>query len=266
MQPRQIQKTFHKYFHMQYITAELSINSTTTPQLFYGPLLGPLRSAGVRRELLDFMVQGKINSTGKLHWPSSWAPLHPDAHLYHPSIFYRPDSLPAIQPTVSKHWRQLAHSDYGEDTPQQCYLHHLHSQYPIRQSTKENDNTTIHHSELWLHDANYKKFGGRASEFHSHSPWSNHWWKVPVTCRHSAHEISNRGVCTVSPVCSSVSTFSSFLFSFSFHGRLSLTYGAQNSTAICTTLLTPLLLVNRIVLRLASLRTTYKQGSKLHRT
>ena len=28
-----------------------------------------------------------------------------------PPIFYRPDPLPAAQPTVSKHWRQLAHSD-----------------------------------------------------------------------------------------------------------------------------------------------------------
>ena len=27
------------------------------------------------------------------------------AHLYHPPIFYRPDALPATQPTVSKHWR-----------------------------------------------------------------------------------------------------------------------------------------------------------------
>jgi len=32
------------------------------------------------------------------------------AHLHHPPIFYRPDALPAAQPTVSKHWRQLAHS------------------------------------------------------------------------------------------------------------------------------------------------------------
>jgi len=33
------------------------------------------------------------------------------ANLCHPHIFYRPDALPATQPTVSKHWRQLAHSD-----------------------------------------------------------------------------------------------------------------------------------------------------------
>jgi len=34
------------------------------------------------------------------------------AHLHHPPIlFYRPDALPDAQPTVLKHWGQLAHSD-----------------------------------------------------------------------------------------------------------------------------------------------------------
>ena len=37
------------------------------------------------------------------------------ALLHHPPIFYRPDALPAAQPTLSKHWRQLVHSDYWED-------------------------------------------------------------------------------------------------------------------------------------------------------
>ena len=38
------------------------------------------------------------------------------AHLHQPlPFFYRPYALPAAQPTVSKHWRQLAHSDEGED-------------------------------------------------------------------------------------------------------------------------------------------------------
>ena len=35
--------------------------SATTPQPSYGPFSGPPRWAGARRELLDFMVQGKIN-------------------------------------------------------------------------------------------------------------------------------------------------------------------------------------------------------------
>ena len=34
---------------------------TTPPQPFYGPFPGPPGWAGARRELLDFMVQGKIN-------------------------------------------------------------------------------------------------------------------------------------------------------------------------------------------------------------
>jgi len=33
------------------------------------------------------------------------------AHLHHPPYFNRPDALPATQPTVSKHWKQLVHSD-----------------------------------------------------------------------------------------------------------------------------------------------------------
>jgi len=33
------------------------------------------------------------------------------AHLHHPPYFYGPDALPAAQPTVSKHWRQLAQMD-----------------------------------------------------------------------------------------------------------------------------------------------------------
>jgi len=39
---------------------------------------GPPGWAGARRELLDFMVQGKINRGRQTHRPSGWAPLHPD--------------------------------------------------------------------------------------------------------------------------------------------------------------------------------------------
>jgi len=60
-----------------------------------------------RRELLDFMVQGKINRgrhTDHLAGSHSiWTNQCPPP----PSpIFNRPDALPAAQPTVSKHWRQ----------------------------------------------------------------------------------------------------------------------------------------------------------------
>ena len=40
------------------------------------------------------------------HWPSSWAPLHPDQPVPTSTIlwfFYRLDALPIAQPTVSKH-------------------------------------------------------------------------------------------------------------------------------------------------------------------
>jgi len=49
---------------------------THTPQPFYGPFRGPPRWAGARRELLDFIVQGKIKR--QTHRPAGWAPLHPD--------------------------------------------------------------------------------------------------------------------------------------------------------------------------------------------
>ena len=83
------------------------INRTTPPpQWFYGLFPGPLGWAGGRRELLDFMMQRKINRgrhTVRLGaTPSGLI----SAHLHHPPFFYRPDALPAAQPTVSKHWRQ----------------------------------------------------------------------------------------------------------------------------------------------------------------
>jgi len=40
------------------------------PQLFYGPFRGPPGWAGARRELLDFMVQGKINRGRHTDYPA----------------------------------------------------------------------------------------------------------------------------------------------------------------------------------------------------
>ena len=78
--------------------------------------------AGARREPLDFMVQGKIKR--QTHWPSGWAPLHPDYAVptsIIPHVLYRPDALPAAQPTVSKHWRQILHDDYANED--KIYVH-----------------------------------------------------------------------------------------------------------------------------------------------
>jgi len=69
--------------------------------------------AGARRELLDFMVKGKFNRGKHTDHPagrhSIWTNQYPPPPS--PHIFYRPDALPATQPTASKHWRQLVHSD-----------------------------------------------------------------------------------------------------------------------------------------------------------
>jgi len=71
---------------------------------------GPPRWAGTRRELLDFMVQGKINRGIHTDHPAGrhfiWT-----NHLHHPPVFYRPDALPAAQATASKHWRKALHID-----------------------------------------------------------------------------------------------------------------------------------------------------------
>ena len=70
---------------------------------------GPPGWAGARRELLDFMVQGRLTEadtlTIRLGATPSWLT---SAHLhYPPHIFYASDALPAAQPTASKHYRQI---------------------------------------------------------------------------------------------------------------------------------------------------------------
>ena len=62
--------------------------------------------------LLDFMVQGKINRGRHTDHPAGFHSIRTNQCPPPQSpIFYRPDALPAAQPTASKHWRQLAHSD-----------------------------------------------------------------------------------------------------------------------------------------------------------
>jgi len=88
------------------------VTMTNTHNRFTALFPGPPRWAGARRGLLDFMVQRKINRGRHTDIRLSATPSGlTNVHLHHPPIFYRPDALPATQPTVSKHWRQLAHSD-----------------------------------------------------------------------------------------------------------------------------------------------------------
>jgi len=71
---------------------------------FMALFLGPARSAGTRRELLDFMVQGRLTEadTSTIRLGATPSGLT-SAHLHHPPIFYRLDALRATQPTASKH-------------------------------------------------------------------------------------------------------------------------------------------------------------------
>jgi len=78
-------------------------NTTTILRPFFWDHLG----AGARREILDFMVQGKINRGRHRDHPARRHSIQTNQCPRTPSpIFYRPDALPAAQPTVSKHWRQ----------------------------------------------------------------------------------------------------------------------------------------------------------------
>jgi len=53
------------------------------------------------------MVQGKINRGRHTDHRLDATPSGlTSSHLHHPPIFYRPDALPAAQPTASKHWRR----------------------------------------------------------------------------------------------------------------------------------------------------------------
>ena len=64
---------------------------------------GPPRWADARRELLDFMVRGKINRGRHNDHPAGRHSIRPNQCPPPPShIFYRPDALPAAQPTGVK--------------------------------------------------------------------------------------------------------------------------------------------------------------------
>jgi len=63
------------------------------------------------------------------------------ANLHNPPIFYRPDALPATQPTVSKHWRQHAYSSYHY-----CKTEFLLIGLEKQLTKKQNSSVSITHS------------------------------------------------------------------------------------------------------------------------
>ena len=87
------------------------LHHTQRTTVLWPILPGPPRWASARRELLDFVAQEKINRGRHTDHPA-WHHSIRTNQFPPPSspVFYRLDALPAAQPTVSKHWRQLVHS------------------------------------------------------------------------------------------------------------------------------------------------------------
>ena len=84
------------------------------PQPFYGPFSWTTRVSRCQKRL-DFMVQAEINR-GIRHTdhPAGRHSIRTNQYspLPSPIYFYGPDALPAAQPKVSKHWRQLMRSKF----------------------------------------------------------------------------------------------------------------------------------------------------------
>jgi len=112
--------------------------------------LGPPGWAGARRELLDFMVQGKTNRDRHTDHPAGRHSIRTKQCPPPPSpTFYRPDALPVAQTTVSKHWRQLAHSDQGEDA--RVLLNGVTCTVPIPSTIKYTINLNLLQRKITMH-------------------------------------------------------------------------------------------------------------------
>jgi len=89
------------------------LESTPHHNHFMALFPGPPGWAGARRELLDFMVQGKINRGRHTDHLAGCHSIRTNQCPPPPSspFFLQAGCPSCAQPTVSKHWRQLAHSD-----------------------------------------------------------------------------------------------------------------------------------------------------------
>jgi len=92
------------------------VKHTHTHNRFTSLFLGPPRWAGATRELLDFIVQGKINRGRHTEHPARCHSIRTNQCPPPPSTiphFYRPDALPAAQLTLSKHGRQKLYIQFS---------------------------------------------------------------------------------------------------------------------------------------------------------
>jgi len=99
---------FESWFACTFVTC----CSITHTHPFNGPFPGLLRWAGTRKaKLIWILLKQEIVSGSGISWAICKSAPHSRQITtpapYH-SVFYRPDALPAAQPTVSKHWRQYS--------------------------------------------------------------------------------------------------------------------------------------------------------------
>ena len=92
------------------------IDEHTHTHPFNGPLSGLPGWAGTRKvKLVWILLKQETVSGSGISWaicksaPRSRQITMPAPHC---SVFYRPDALPAAQPTASKHWRQEHYREY----------------------------------------------------------------------------------------------------------------------------------------------------------
>jgi len=76
---------------------------------------------------LDLLEQEIVSGSG-ISWvickSAPWL-RHVITPVSHHSVFYRPDALPATQPTASKHWKQTVYlCSYSEWNTRVCYKAH----------------------------------------------------------------------------------------------------------------------------------------------
>ena len=88
-----------------------SIYKYTYTHPFNGPLSGTTRVAGTRKvRLIWILLKQETVSGSGISWAickSASSSRQITMRAPHHSVFYRPDALPAAQPTASKHWRPI---------------------------------------------------------------------------------------------------------------------------------------------------------------
>ena len=103
-------KQLHNYAKMLGFRWELINSFTTTTTVLWLFLRDHMGEPVPEENFWTLCCKGRLTEADT---QTTWLGATPSgltsAHLHHP--IFLPDALPATEPTVSKHWRQLSHSD-----------------------------------------------------------------------------------------------------------------------------------------------------------